>query len=270
MPPLSMPPRRSCFARLAHIGLGGVLSFNATTAFLLPLEAGGGHVVGHDVSMPPRRSCFGPAHQPRCAVEFGFQCHHGFPASFLTLCPMFLSPSSFNATTAFLLRSAAGVRVGPSALFQCHHGVPALTVVRRVWCVWDVVSMPPRRSCFRDPRGRARGGAGSFNATTAFLLPGRTSRPSAFLFGFNATTAFLLRAKPKEAGNDPRGFQCHHGVPASGNAAETRGAVRDVSMPPRRSCFVPIVEGVKIQVQRFQCHHGVPASAAGSPASRCG
>jgi hypothetical protein len=56
------------------------------------------------------------------------------------------------------------------------------------------VSMPPRRSCFAIALLAMYVQTKSFNATTAFLLPAERVH------------ALLGRS----------GFQCHHGVPASG------------------------------------------------------
>jgi len=122
---------------------------------------------------------------------------------------------SFNATTAFLLR---------------HAGLTGLQI-------WK-----------------------GFNATTAFLLLQNTSTSPGPGRRFNATTAFLLPSMacsplrpPSSVSMPPRrscfpasrnlaatwqlGFQCHHGVPASG-------------------LFIFFVR----YLFRFQCHHGVPAS----------
>jgi len=101
--------------------------------------------------------------------------------------------------------------------------------------------MPPRRSCFcsgRSPPGCRPWG---FNATTAFLLRIQPRTLIRYVRCFNATTAFLLpvRSGPLPAGRDL------------------------VSMPPRRSCFLGILESYRLLWIEFQCHHGVPASWAG-------
>jgi hypothetical protein len=58
----------------------------------------------------------------------------------------------------------------------------------------QVVSMPPRRSCFVAVPGAAGVDLDGFNATTAFLLHGAVLRAHGQAReGFNATTAFLLR-----------------------------------------------------------------------------
>ena len=77
------------------------------------------------VSMPPRRSCFAGRSGEASGVFFGFQCHHGVPAS-----------RAARASGEIWMR------------FQCHHGVPASTTFHRSpYCLF-FVSMPPRRSCF--------------------------------------------------------------------------------------------------------------------------
>ena len=77
----------------------------------------------------------------------------------------------FNATTAFLL--------------------PFFTAPFYEFI--EIVSMPPRRSCFQDEGPVPLRPYPGFNATTAFLLPG--------------CIALKRRRHDK--------FQCHHGVPAS-------------------------------------------------------
>ena len=122
------------------------------------------------------------------------------------------------------------------------------------------VSMPPRRSCFVDEWGHLKLVIISFNATTAFLLPGLSPEASAGLMAFqchhgvpasswpsfpstsstwrfNATTAFLLRGTDPACRSRSFRFQCHHGVPASLSA-----------------------NGIRVERAEFQCHHGVPAS----------
>ena len=122
--------------------------------------------------------------------------------------------------------------------------------------------MPPRRSCFRLDMMRGRARDIGFNATTAFLLPGRRGwswsritivsmppRRSCFpdwytslcmrLFRFNATTAFLLPPLQEGPCQTKSGF----------NATTAFLLLR-------------VVEGRFLDPQTFQCHHGVPASRA--------
>ena len=102
---VSMPPRRSCFSVKGRKFVEYYAGFNATTAFLLPVV----------VHLPRQR-------------HLAFQCHHGVPASAPGLLrekrrtPVSMPPrrscfqmktrssarirKGFNATTAFLLRSA--------------------------------------------------------------------------------------------------------------------------------------------------------------------
>ena len=77
--------------------------------------------------------------------------------------------------------------------FQCHHGVPASQVSDAELEADFLVSMPPRRSCFR-PSGVSSGCG---------------------IWCFNATTAFLLRLLAHHGVRVEMPFQCHHGVPAS-------------------------------------------------------
>jgi hypothetical protein len=63
--------------------------FNATTAFLLLIEANTDMEGIYIVSMPPRRSCFQPIREPEPIRE-----------------------PRFNATTAFLLRLDGGLARG--------------------------------------------------------------------------------------------------------------------------------------------------------------
>ena len=189
--PVSMPPRRSCFLTESDTAAVLEASFNATTAFLLR----------------DRVQLFRRAHHR-------FQCHHGVPASGRWRPASGPRRPGFNATTAFLLHShqrrtgevysgfnattAFLLRIGPStagisnSAFQCHHGVPASSVSGSDLASYDLVSMPPRRSCFHDlPRLRLPGQEG-FNATTAFLLLVAEFADVVSEFSFNATTAFLL------------------------------------------------------------------------------
>ena len=53
-----MPPRRSCFNPFVLDEGGEPFSFNATTAFLLPILLRRKIHPHNLVSMPPRRSCF--------------------------------------------------------------------------------------------------------------------------------------------------------------------------------------------------------------------
>jgi len=170
---------------------------------------------------------------------------------------------SFNATTAFLLHRLARRVLGGEAAFQCHHGVPASCPLRE--------GGHAIRFCF--------------NATTAFLLLWSRRRWRRWGWRFNATTAFLLPNQSAcERGDLPK-FQCHHGVPASRTSRPRCGPEAQVSMPPRRSCFLypvdpdrPKSEGFNATTAfllppmqlwssgttpGFQCHHGVPASRDG-------
>ena len=124
-PAVSMPPRRSCFFPGSPGHIGGLTSFNATTAFLL------------------RKQCLTQKSPRRC----------------------------FNATTAFLLPGFVTSDPKAFAAFQCHHGVPASSLRPRGQCDSKGVSMPPRRSCFLACQMAAGVGRRGFNATTAFLLP---------------------------------------------------------------------------------------------------
>ena len=168
------------------------------------------------VSMPPRRSCFIFSRRARKGDDPCFNATTAF-----LLRPHRLAKSSclmsFNATTAFLLPTPAPVPGPADAGFQCHHGVPASVPPIPSGDPETVVSMPPRRSCFRQHRDHGGGGDDRFNATTAFLLrapdsapppggtpvsmpprrscfPVRHHRNSPEARSFNATTAFLLRS----------------------------------------------------------------------------
>jgi len=61
---------------------------------------------------------------------------------------------------------------------------------------------------------------------------------------FNATTAFLLPGPPESPAPRLGAFQCHHGVPASASLALGHLAAKAVSMPPRRSCFPAVPVGM--------------------------
>ena len=98
---VSMPPRRSCFQWPTRVGKQVGYSFNATTAFLLPMKP-----MGRMRAMEMFQCHHGvPASGFRswaCCARAGFQCHHGVPAS-------------RRGERASRRRS----------MFQCHHGVPA-------------------------------------------------------------------------------------------------------------------------------------------------
>ena len=76
-----------------------------------------------------------------------------------------------------------------------------------------------------------------FNATTAFLLRYKIISNIEIKHRFNATTAFLLRDSCRRFTSILTRFQCHHGVLASFLEEHTPDTMRQVSMPPRRSCF---------------------------------
>ena len=212
-----------------------------------------------------------------------FQCHHGVPASPSGWSGRARSLCGFNATTAFLLRRRKVGLCSAASPFQCHHGVPASGINPPHRALVTKVSMPPRRSCF-IALGALLGGLGlSFNATTAFLLlPWLALEGLAILACFNATTAFLLRRVHRFIPPGYPRFQCHHGVPASVLRTPIGFRGNNVSMPPRRSCFLlalarewDLVIGFNATTAfllpsspllfhqpaiSFQCHHGVPAS----------
>ena len=187
--------------------------------------------------MPPRRSCFS---------ESCFFSNVG--------------NQRFNATTAFLLRGFAAKprRVVPQ--FQCHHGVPASRRGPGAAAGCAAVSMPPRRSCFREAEIVSLLERYRFNATTAFLLLNALRAAYVRRVGFNATTAFLLRASLWRSRSRPAWFQCHHGVPASWSRAGGRSS--------SGSCFNATTAFLlpgeswrgRTPWRSFQCHHGVPAS----------
>ena len=208
-----MPPRRSCFA---------------TCRF--PSRP------SPSVSMPPRRSCFASLTGLVSGLVFVFQCHHGVPASrsvwdvsavdgnvsmpprrscfsdLASLASRVLK--RFNATTAFLLPDY-GASVG-----SYYFGFNATTAF---------LLLCPHRSSEPDRPG--------FNATTAFLLRYKIISNIEIKHRFNATTAFLLRDSCRRFTSILTRFQCHHGVLASFLEEHTPDTMRQVSMPPRRSCF---------------------------------
>ena len=216
-----------------------------------------------------------------------FQCHHGVPASCPPTSPRPPSPSSFNATTAFLLRIASSPTGRPSPTFQCHHGVPASDRSARDLETRAPVSMPPRRSCFLAILLGLSSGKLSFNATTAFLLPPRLAASRTVRARFNATTAFLLRRAPRSRSRDQIRFNATTAFLLLPNTCRRIPSGSAVSMPPRRSCFLLRLLPARHPEGRFnattafllppppparcrkrdtfQCHHGVPAS--GQPGS---
>ena len=75
--------------------------------------------------------------------------------------------------------------------------------------------MPPRRSCF--PRGPASRGGGPASFQCHHGVPAFADAPEVPEIpqsGFNATTAFLLSGKTTPTFSLKSPFQCHHGVPA--------------------------------------------------------
>jgi len=162
-----MPPRRSCFwDRLDYQSLKWS-GFNATTAFLLLLPA----PVGADGVAVFQCHHGVPASNPILdvlAFLAGFQCHHGVPASMLRMraaLPLVLfqchhgvpassttsagdsTSQSFNATTAFLLLATEWEDFKRKLGFNA---TTAFLLPGRLLCRRraDLVSMPPRRSCF--------------------------------------------------------------------------------------------------------------------------
>ena len=124
---VSMPPRRSCFWIARRNAAILQLSFNATTAFLLP------------------RGSTSPISPPA-----SFQCHHGVPASRpCTRRPggtAFVSmPPRRSCFIGSPRRFASRGRVSMPPRRSCFLG--ALELIRQGW---GFVSMPPRRSCFRS------------------------------------------------------------------------------------------------------------------------
>ena len=119
-----MPPRRSCFFSAQGWADWLRFCFNATTAFLLPrrraawLLRPGAFQCHHGVPA---------SHNKRGGPPLGipFQCHHGVPASRKWGMEGATPHSSFNATTAFLLRDHSTPTHPVRKPFQCHHGVPA-------------------------------------------------------------------------------------------------------------------------------------------------
>ena len=194
--------------------------------------------------MPPRRSCFRhrpggdnrrdagfqchhgvPASGPSSGSPSGrpgFQCHHGVPASLPLLPDEGLPPPSFNATTALLLQGDPEEGEGQDPRFNATTAFLLRLSFHINPHVNQQVSMPPRRSCFARLRFCFWSRRASFNATTAFLLPGGFLRRYVDVGGgFNATTAFLL-LRSLGRGLWVRGrFQCHHGVPASSGSCTT-------------------------------------------------
>ena len=166
--------------------------------------------------------------------------------------------------------------------FQCHHGVSASVEVAVDLLCLSLVSMPPRRFCFGRLRAAGIRRRRRFNATTAFLLPRRTSSRRTRFSCFNATTAFLLPFSSETVGRAETVFQCHHGVSASGSgrcaffgkhgfqchhgvsasSASSPALIPSpaVSMPPRRFCFGRRPGPGHPGPAEFQCHHGVSAS----------
>ena len=164
----------------------------------------------------------------------------------------------FNATTAFLLPPGATTTA-----------------------LWSSVSMPPRRSCFRQVI-TAPHSTSSFNATTAFLLPLWVRWLDELEASFNATTAFLLRGMAPALGAAGAGFNAttafllqadalwnyqsviRVSMPPRRSCFRRRGGGdrpgAGVSMPPRRSCFPQVLRPQDLPRREFQCHHGVPAS----------
>ena len=126
------------------------MSFNATTAFLLPLCIRDTNLVRLAVSMPPRRSCFYAT---------------GWRAASSRKC--------FNATTAFLLRGLGPFRGAGPSLFQCHHGVPASRLPGALSDPKQGFNATTAFLLRFRVVGLSEGFLG-FNATTAFLLLGRS------------------------------------------------------------------------------------------------
>jgi hypothetical protein len=127
-------------------------------------------------------------------------------------------PKSFNATTAFLLPRRRGVETSSPASVQGHHGVPASEELERELEWMEQFQCHHGVPASLIPSTDILGVQVRFNATTAFLLP-LSPEPSWAIRPpcFNATTAFLLRSHRPAAPQRPPGFQCHHGVPASGS-----------------------------------------------------
>ena len=156
----------------------------------------------------------GPAARPSRG-DRPFQCHHGVPASFWSCFPggvnsyvsmpprrSCFSPRRgsstrwlwrFNATTAFLLPATPNAPCSLVFRFQCHHGVPASHPDPGGVPGHSGVSMPPRRSCFKQAL------AGSRKQWGVSMPP----RRSCFRLSFQNWKRMTKQ------------FQCHHGVPAS-------------------------------------------------------
>ena len=188
---VSMPPRRSCFAIAKLLARMRNARFNATTAFLLPgapSSGGGGGICFNATTAFLLHSSRVQAGE----VEVTFQCHHGVPAfgktSFASALAEGVSmpprrscfrriswcgwsgSSSFNATTAFLLRCWSFLDPSGERRFQCHHGVPA-----SVYLAMGQGGLPAFQCHHGVPASstrstRAWGAFCRFNATTAFLL----------------------------------------------------------------------------------------------------
>ena len=269
--PVSMPPRRSCFAYQFSKPPHPDDCFNATTAFLLRrlwrfTRSGGDSFNATTAFLLLHVKAVGP----RLPREF--QCHHGVPASQRPSgrWPGLRHVSMPPRRSCFPLGSHLGP-IGPR-LFQCHHGVPASPPLL-------VLALAPLRS---------------FNATTAFLLhilvdessilhpefqchhgvPASQHVPRFFLLMYPVSmpprrSCFVNEEdqwgkRLKTVSMPPRRscFQPHPRPPLNLNP---------VSMPPRRSCF-SVVDDARPAVMVFQCHHGVPASWtwSGSSTSRSG
>ena len=104
-----------------------------------------------------------------------------------------------------------------------------------------MVSMPPRRSCFRTEYHNGFRYVAQFQCHHGVPAFRRRDPPGSIPPGsFNATTAFLL----------------------SSSWPARPGPGSPVSMPPRRSCFLVVIRLLWEYAPRFQCHHGVPASSS--------
>ena len=153
----------------------------------------------------------------------------------------------------------------------------------------DVVSMPPRRSCFEE--GWADGlcfectfqchhgvpASGPIRQTLPYptwvsMPPRRSCFPTSPGRRPGATPVSMPPRRSCFVANSSRSTQgglvsmpprrsCFSAI-----APIPRGAIRLVSMPPRRSCF-GFRGGFRPGSRRFQCHHGVPASTMPSARS---
>ena len=150
--------------------------------------------------------------------------------------------------------------------FQCHHGVPASSPLFPLNVVGTFVSMPPRRSCFGqrwNPSRLPRPSVSMPPRRSCFPPhPGRHGRPAG---PFQCHHGVPASSRNVISRMRPIMFQCHHGVPASPASHPRRDASARVSMPPRRSCFIPAPLGPGWDLGAFQCHHGVPASLTSTP-----